>query len=90
MPLTPSPDETRSASTPGPDVLAGKNAKNDGCCHWVRPGTTYSSRSASTSPMSPPVAGGPAGSRAKTSPGSTGDWTGNVWTRSQYEATQST
>ena len=83
IPCTPSPEESRSPRTAGPDAFAGKYAKNAGCCQCVRPGRITRSRSASSASTGSPVSGGCAGSAAATSPGATRDRTGSDSTRSQ-------
>ena len=60
-----------SASSAGPEVFAGKNAWNPGCCQWVVPGSTTRSRSARTAAKSSGPSGGPGGSHERTSPGAT-------------------
>jgi hypothetical protein len=83
MPCTPSPDDSRSPSTAGPDAFAGKYAKNEGCCQCVTPGRMTRSRSASTAENGSPVSGADDGSAAATSPGFTCAPTGSDSTRSQ-------
>ena len=65
-----------SASTEGGLELAGKKAKNPGCCQWVMPGTMRSRKSAKMRAMGSASSGGAAGSRAAISPGSTWALTG--------------
>ena len=83
MPWTPSPAESISPSTEGPEMLLGKKAKKLGDCQWVRPGRMTSSTSRITSAKGSPVSGAFSGSRAAVSPGRTRDATGKVSTRSQ-------
>ena len=72
-----------SARMPGSDAVTAKYAKKRGCCQFVSAGTISSSRSRRTFANGSACSGGPAGSRADSSPGATCASTGRSSTRSR-------
>src|SRR4051812_3987425 len=66
IPCTPSPDDTRSPRTEGPEAFAGKYPKKLGDCQCVTPGSTTRSRSLRIASHDSPCSGAAAGSAART------------------------
>src|SRR5579863_578289 len=66
IPCTPSPEDSKSPRIAGPEALAGKKAKKFGDCQWVTPGRITFSMSPRIVAKDSPLAGGFAGSEART------------------------